>query len=470
MKEKVTKDKIATYLHDFFITMYNANKMKYKSSASFYDIYNNYLVKSGRNYESNIDEYHKMINFIIFFSVIREFSILYDNFFPYIREEDLKDMDFDSIFVNPCDKELFKGRKRDIVTYIRNALNHNDNNDLCSFSYDVDGDYNVEINLRNTNPPFNVELDYPQILEIIYRITFKARRCDITLLKRDSKNKIPSYDYNYLDQIKTLYLTRIHTKTKNGLTEEQKKAITDLHNQKNSTSKDIIDKIKDDVEIYDYHLSWEQVYAIHDKFECLKSVAKELGSNTDVLINDDMLKSVLYNTIPLGIFKVDMIEYYLHVLLNMSNSNMTLLNASAMARNESLKQGKLFESTSNSWLYYLIDNVTNPYFAAGLYFGYIFDSVIKDDEVLIGGKKYNKNKIRNSFVHMRNYFSDKKFYLYDLSDTNSLKNAKKIINELNQKLIGSFTTDELVNCVDAYYKDLVQNASVDIQNNNINKI
>lgn len=460
MKEIVTKDKIATYLHDFYITMHNANKIQFDSTASFYDVYKAVLTKSGREDESNIEEYRKMINFVVFFSVIREFSILFDNFFPYIREEDLKDIDFSDIFINPSDNELFKYKKRDIITHIRNALNHNDINNLCSFTCDENGSYKVEINLHNTNPPFNAELDYSKLLEIIYQLTFKARRCDITVMKRDSKDKIPSFDYNYIDQIKTFYISRIHAKTNNGFTDEERKMIHEIHNNGKLKSKDLIDKYGDNINIYDYHLSWEQVYAVADKIKYLNNIAKKFDNNTGVLINDDMLKTVIYNTIPLGALKLDFFEYYIHLLLNLTSGDKPLFNVAIMTRNESLQKDKLFESVNNSWSYFTIDNVSNEFFAAGLYFGYMFDSVITDDEVIIGDKKYNRDKIRNSFTHMRNYFSDNKFYLYDLTDSLNEKKAKKIINELNQKFIGSFKISDLSKCVDTYYSNLQEETKV----------
>lgn len=461
MKEIVTKDKIATYLRDFWITMYSANKMQYDTSASFYDIYNALLTKSGREDDSSIDEYRKMINFVIFFSVIREFSILYDNFFPYIREEDLKDIDFDGIFVNPSDSALFKYKKRDIISYIRNALNHNDINNLCSFAYDENGSYRVEINLHSTNPPFNAELDYSKLLEIIYQLTFKARKCDITVMKRDGNEKIPSFDYKFLNQIKSFYISRIHAKTNNGFTEEERKMISEIHNKGELSSKELIDKFGDNINVYDYHLSWEQAYAVEGKIKWLNNIAKQFDNNTGVLINDDMLKTVIYNTIPLGALKLDLFEYYIHLLLNLTGGDKSLFNAAIMTRNQSLNHGKLFESVNNSWSYFTIDNVSNEFFAAGLYFGYIFDSVITDDEVIIGDKKYNRDKIRNSFTHMRNYFSDEKFYLYDLNDSLNEKKSKKIINELNQKFIGSFTINDIAKCVEIYYSYLIKNVSVD---------
>ena len=452
MKEIVTKDKIATYLHDFWITMHNANNMQFKSSASFYDIYKAILTNDGRDNESSIDEYRKMINFVVFFSIIREYSILYDNFFPYIREEDLRDMDFNSIFVNSGDSELFKYKKRDIITHIRNALNHNDINNLCSFTYDENGSYNVEINLRSSNPPFNVELDYSKLLEIIYQITFKARRCDITVMRRDGNTKIPSFDYNFLDQIKTFYISRIHAKTKDGFTEEERRIIKD--NKKNLSSKKLIDILGDNADIYDYHLSWEQVYAVNDKVKWLNNIAKQFDQDTGVLINDDLLKTVIYNTIPLGALKLDLFEYYIQLLLNLIGGDKSLLNIAIETKNQPLMRGKLFESVNNSWSYFAIDNVSNEFFAAGLYFEYMFDSIITDDEVIIGDKKYRRDKIRNSFAHMRNYFSNEKFYLYDLTDLLNEKKAKKIINELNLKFIGSFSVNDLSKCVDEYYSNL----------------
>lgn len=459
MKEIITKDKIATYLRDFFMVMNIANRKQFASSESFYDIYKAYLTYCKRDNEISTTNYQKMLMFVIQFSVIREFSILYDNFFPYIREEDLRDLDFNSIFVNPSDNELFKYRKRDIITNIRNALNHNESN-LCSFTCDDNGNYNISINLQGTNPPFSVEINYLKIIEIIGDLIKRARRSDITLLRRDNNSKIPSFDYNFIDHLKSYYITRVHAKTKNGLTEEQVEKIIDIHKNSENPYKELTDKMGSEVDICDSHLSWEQAYAINDKISIIKTVAKHLVDDTSVLVNDDMLKTVIYNTIPLGMLKIDLLEYYISLLYKLGNSKITLLEAAMLARNESIKGGKTSRAVDNSWSYYAIDGVSNKFFAAGLYLGYMFESIVPDEDIVIEGKKYDRDKIRNSFVHMRNYFSDRKFYLYDLTDTLNEKKARKIINELNQKFIGSFSLDDLINCVDTYYSDLEKKISL----------
>ena len=90
MEESFSKYDIATFLRDYADVMDVSTN---NPNIPLYDIYCDILNREGRSNEANFDNYQKMINLVIFFTNIRMFSIVYDNYFQYVREEDLKDLD-----------------------------------------------------------------------------------------------------------------------------------------------------------------------------------------------------------------------------------------------------------------------------------------------------------------------------------------------------------------------------------------
>ena len=169
MEESFSKYDIVTYLRDYAAIMDLASN---DPNKPLYDIYQGVLYSQGRDSEISIDNYQKMINFIIFFTNIRMFSIIYDNYFQYVHEEDLKDIDFSDIFIDKSDYKDFEKNKKDIIKYIRNGLNHNLQNELCHYSFNDDMSYKVNISLKGTNPPFNASINYIKLLEIMLIILF----------------------------------------------------------------------------------------------------------------------------------------------------------------------------------------------------------------------------------------------------------------------------------------------------------
>lgn len=440
MEEKFNKYEIATYLRDYANLIEIATKY---SNIPLFEVYKNLLSSQGRELEATIDNYHIMMNFVIFFTNVRMFSIIYDNYFQYVREEDLKTVDFSNVFVNKDDYNNFKNHKKDIVKYIRNALNHNLQNDLCNYSFDSKGGYNVGISLKNTNPPFNAKIGYFKLLEIMFEIMKRANRSDITIL-RNKKNIHERKNNNQLAIFaRDFYFRRIYPKNKNIDLSDLIKYLKENGSENVKENEQLIDK----VDIVDYQLSWLDAYVVEEKY---KELEKKLNaSGKKELVNDDLFRYVIYNTVPLGILKLDHLSYELNLLLKARNGNLSLSKASNMAVVKNV-DNNYFSATPNSRLYYMNDEINNVFFAKSLYAGYMFDSVIQDDKITIGGKEYLKDRIRNSFVHMRNFFSKEKIHLFDLVG----KKRDKIVNDLNQELVLSVKKQDLDNLLDGYYDNL----------------
>ena len=446
MEESFSKYDIVTYLRDYASIIDLA--CNESPNRPLYDIYCTVLFIQGRDKEATVDNYQKMINFIIFFTNIRMFSVIYDNYFQYVREEDLKDIDFSTIFINKDDYKYFESNKKDIIKYIRNGLNHNLQNELCHYSFNEDMSYNVNISLNGINPSFNARINYVNLLEIMMKIMNKARKFDVTILKnKDTSNK--KYDMKHIsNMVKNYFIRRIHPKTKNGYPDESIDLIK-LHGSNVFKNPELL---KDKVDVVDYQLSWKDAYAVEEKIKDLDNILSSHNYGKD-LINEDLVKFVVYNTIPLGILKLDHLNYELHMLLKARFSNVSLTQASLEAITSS-NDSEAFSSVNNSWFYYMNDKVSNIFFARMLYAGYMFDSVITDDKITIDGKEYSKDRIRNAFVHMRNYFSTNMIHLFDLTG----KRKDKIINELNQEPVLSISKHDMKLLLDSYYANLKQSS------------
>ena len=438
MDRAFNKYEIATYLRDYANLIELATK---SPNIPLLELYNNLLSKEGR--EASEENYHIMMNFMIFFTNVRIFSIIYDNYFQYVREEDLKNIDFSDLFINKEDYDAFKNNKKDIVKYIRNGLNHNLQNELCHYSFDGMGNYNVDISLKGTNPPFNAKIESTKLLEIIFEIMHRASRKDITILREKDKTQKWENDNQIAAFAKKLYFRRVYPKNKNIDLSDIAEYIKQNGSEAIKGNEQIIDK----VDIVDYQLSWLDAYIVEEKY---KELAKKLNnSGNKELVNPDLFRFAIYNTVPLGILKLDYLSYELNLLLKANHGNVSLSEASIKAISQNVDKNR-FPSTPNSRLYYLHDGISNIFYAQMLYAGYMFDSIIKDDMIPINGKEYSKDRIRNSFVHMRNFFSQDKIYLFDLIG----KKKDKIVNDLNQEVVLSVKKEDLDRLLDGYYDNL----------------
>jgi len=441
MDRAFNKYEIATYLRDYANLIELATKYP---NIPLFEIYHSVLSREGR--EATEDNYHIMMNFMIFFTNVRMFSIIYDNYFQYVREEDLKNVDFSSIFVNKEDYKSFKNNKKDIVKFIRNGLNHNLQNELCHYSFDgVDSSYNVDISLKSTNPPFNAKIYYIKLLEISFEIMHRASRKDITILRNKEKARKWKGDNQIASFAKDFYFRRIYPKNKNIDLSD----IIDLLEKKGSEGLKEDEQLTNKVDVVDYQLSWLDAYIVEEKY---KDLAKKLNiSGMNKFVNDDLFRYAVYNTVPLGILKLDYLSYELNLLLKANHGDLSLSEAGYMAITNNVDKNR-FSSTPNSRLYYMYDGTSNIFYAKMLYAGYMFDSIIKDDKIVVSGKEYSKDRIRNAFVHMRNFFSQDKIYLFDLVG----KKRDKIVNDLNQEVVLSITKQDLDNLLDGYYNNLAE--------------
>ena len=98
-------------------------------------------------------------------------TALYDNYFDNLLESSINKINIpDSIFVNNNDRSKFSNKQ--IIKFIRNALNHNDNpnHNLARFiriNENAKEKIKVEILLKSTKPiPFHVMLDINELMSI----------------------------------------------------------------------------------------------------------------------------------------------------------------------------------------------------------------------------------------------------------------------------------------------------------------
>ena len=403
-------------------------------------LFKNCFKKSERLYGKGLHSrefYDKIRNDYFLVSSINLFSLIKDEFLSMINNDELNKLKFDftSIFVNP--EEANKFSRKQTVNYMRNALNHSNENDL----YKIIDNNKIEIKLEKTNPEFHVIISsedlYNLSMEIInytnyfYKFTILGLdKIDINSISlySDLQNlkierictngkKIDGFDFEVYNKV-----LRELTPSEFELLKEGKLKL-DFNEHKN------INEIEYNYKRYDLNLF--QIDTIYYLIQRIKA------SNLFDLSNKNEVKGLLEycvrQILPFGMANAESINGSIHFCNSiMDNWNNSLNKAFRMYEN------KNFLNDDIKWT--ILNRDENLVNSIMIYCFYIFSNYGKDNYVTIGNKVYNISKMRNSFVHGRwmVYFErDKKeIMLYD--------SYNGINNEVKYNWLQKVSTDELI--------------------------
>ena len=170
----LTKEEIAKYLRDYSII--SKLIVKYPNN-SIKEIFSNFMIKENRFNDNNEEYYETMINVYTLFTILKSFSFSEDYLVnnKLILNEELNFDDIkEKIFLNANNAKYFNS-KRNIITYIRNAFNHSDNNKQL-YSISKNGRY-LAINLENPKEkhPLHLKLNMEQLLKL-HKAMLDAKR------------------------------------------------------------------------------------------------------------------------------------------------------------------------------------------------------------------------------------------------------------------------------------------------------
>ncbi len=445
-----TKEEIATFLRDYNnLILASVLNPSIKFSKIFL---------SNLNYENRLDEatpsyYNTMTTIFEFMLASKLLTILYDNAFDYLDENSINSMKIPKeIFVNEADYNKFS--KKQILKFIRNALNHNDNqnHDLVRFIKIIDNGeekIKIEINLKNTKPiPFNIILDLKTLLSLSFEIN-KANTINIYSLRSNGQIDMNSKNaYKMLDKI---FIRKFYS---------IKKIASDQLSKDHKTVKDGTSKGKENTlaelnfEYKDFYLTIPQRVKIEEDLKEWEN----LGEN-----GNDLVHHLIGKVLPFAIFKHNIIMINIIIADCYVKGDLSLKDFASEGVNIFLTKKVSDDSPLKLYVKeFGIDDIlydTHDYdyiwaMASSIYYGYLFDTCVYDNIIMVTEeKKVERAHIRNSFVHLR-WFKGLKdcFWLYDWGN--------KLNDEFNpdSKLFWKFKISaiDMIKCAENYYKRMVK--------------
>lgn len=445
------KEDIIFYLNNYVsvMTMAIANP-----TIEFRKIHDYIAIEKYGPQFANEGIYYNTLRIYEFLLYKKLFSYYYDSAFPNLKEKMIKDIELPkNIFVNFDDENRFS--KKQIINFIRNALNHNDSNNRELYHIVQDSSKLIlDINLLQTKPiPFHVQIDMSDFLKLEKSIINSTYNPDITLICHSS-------DIDYLnpdisEELKKIYFRRYNFQGKddNTISERFRKLLSngvvdinklDVITHSNDDYKDyqltISQQIKLEQDIRDFEKSvgipfnWKLL-----SYELFKVVqfgsAKYFGLLVDFFICDWYLGRDNKSLID---FQKDVIDYS-----NGKNMQNNPLNKIADIRNLDFLLYKAWD----------FDQFTLN--SLEIYMNYIFDTYIKDEKIDINGKLIDREKIRDSFVHGRYYVGS--FNKYHFMDS---ENGRK--NEVNINWSETIKLDDILKFCYSQTKEITKGSKINV--------
>ena len=452
-KHEFTKYEIATYLRDYNKTMTYAIM---NQDTSLYEVFKYHMKTDGRMQYAIKDYYYEMISIYEILLLSKFLTALYDNYFDNLLESSINKINIpNNIFINSIDRSKFSNKQ--IIKFIRNALNHNDNpsHDLAKFIRINENEEEIiklEILLKNTKPiPFRVMLDINELMLICLEI---KNANSIIIASNRSNGSISLNSTNVNETLNNIYLRKFFAVKR--LTDEQKEAMLSHVSENKKTENYEEFFLKNGMKYKDIQYSIAQKLKIEEDLKYWESLGEK---------GNDVIFHLLAKVMPFSWAKdralmMNLIfsNYY------MRNGKSTIFDLVEDARqiyqNKVLNEDSPLELYGKSFgiddniLYDSIDFENLLSITNAIYYGYIFDTLITDNEVNItNSKTVKREKIRNSFVHMRWYKGiNECFKLFDWSNG--------IDNEYNQNSPNFWKCNirygDMAECAESYFNRSVK--------------
>ena len=353
------------------------------------------------------DKYFTTIYLSTLFFAAKYYSTLYDNYFKYLREDKIEEINIpDEIFVNPSDRRRFS--KKQIIKNIRDSLNHNDvidNYKVVSYGNTI----YYEINKPDATPiPFHVLVNPKDLFHIsnalLSKNTFVGSGCII--------------DPNSLDSVDNMIDKCVYRKyySKKQLKDGSISRLTNLYHNDYDFMKDKDDYVNRVLDYKDFTFSISQKNKIKNDYNYWLFL-------DNLLDKEAMLRHCTKIVMPLSIEKIDTFiisSIFYNYLLEPDKSFMDI----AIDTNH-LCLGDDYSLEDKFKLYLMYKDKKDLYFdgcdvgqiyalLGSIYYSYMFDNIITDPIVDINNKQYERRHLRNGFVHLRWFQTEKSSYrLFD---------------------------------------------------------
>lgn len=415
----LSKEQLAKYLYDYSDIVSSSNMCKDTNilSIAYHNVNNEEYIRN-------------MLTVYLSYIQLKIFSLSED----YLLNQDklLHDNDLNDA-KNNC-KITFNGNlsNLNIISYIRNGFNHND--DYERFKMSEDG-LQMEINLKDVRTtkeinnnippkPLKINFDYTYLNNLtnlindnklnVFLDSFEFDSSDITKSKINLfyiKNKLPQNIINDLINLK-----KVNESNKNEINRNHNKFIKIAESYGTNTKYEFSEEQKQNI-MYLKHL-----------------YEKEYGKIIPH-INNVVPNCIYHLTIPISLYKENQFKNQRLVSCFMFYYNWTYneLKEACEANvkfkqtlNKSIIELTKFDENSlfsekMSLLMDLISNNLTITFPKMMFIDSVITMLVNDNTITIDGNNYNRENIRNSLVHNRwvvNQFNEIEFYDADPRNIN----------------------------------------------------
>jgi len=489
---KIDSSKICEYLRVYSILL----SLSLNNNQSLYENFKKMINENQT--ELSLDEYDNIILIKNYYSASMILFYRKDTTQKGLNDLDVinKDLFIDSSI--PINKKCIENyTDKDIILYIRNAIAHNKNN-LASINID-EKNLRIRVKLENTiaskginkgkNIPFEVEFNNYDLLRMSAFCGIYSRTGNISGISFDESVVINSTTTNILKLLEDVIYTTCYSYTLfNTLNDNDKKKLATAYkigNEKHNMEEfdklktkfvrkeekiDLSDKQKDCLfnSIRDHIIESLELNALTPLTLSLTKTNAEikriLGSFMQRYYEYEALK-----VIPLGREKHNI--HIASILISSFNSKYkeTILETIVTVLNSLKDKGvvySFFETyniNDEEELRMFINNILDTSYlqleAKSIYYNYFFENLIQEGEnVLIGEKEYEADRIRNSFTHGRWYYDSEDNVWNLLDNKDSLKKADQYKFDWE----ASISDGDLYNFVNQRYKELIENKNKSI--------
>lgn len=395
----------------------------------------------------------------LMYTTLKYFSIIEENSINFISEEELQ---FDISKIT-TDKNI---SKKKLLLYMRNAFNHNNDPNHSKYNISPNGKY-LEIHLldirsskeklmENSKPkPFYIKIEFQQLSEIVVSMLnasrglivqewIKPSEFDITNLTFDMLKNVSTKIYYLKNKIDDNIKTLRNQSVDEGIrTKEEKEKVL------NSNSYLITEH-----KLYD-----EQIEKILEEFNFYQT--KFPNFKKDEIYQSVFFRKLLEQTEPLPTYKTHILQFQglLHqiymlepsITQNFIDKQLTsllvgeeILDTNNDYKQFDIKRRKMVKdvylknlTTKINLAIKVLDKNSQIFYPFMMYFGYMIDTIIKEETLIINNTKYSREKLRNAIVHGRYIISNNgTIHFYDRNngyglDHNFNAHYKILFSDLN---------------------------------------
>lgn len=459
----MTKEKMLTYLFDYACL---SNLIVENPDKSVKELFDKYVIENGIYYYNTESEYYDVMrrvytayNIFRYYSIIEDFLLNRDDF---ISNNDLNGLEssFD-IIEAPHDLTNKK-----LIQYIRNAFNHN-GDDVERFKMSANG-RNYEINLKDTRTqkeknngvlpkPVRIKFNFESLLKTIDIMNQKGQ--NILFLSFE----IPEdFDFNSNDLDKELDKIKfVHYNFPRKLDRTVINKFNDFDDTDDLDEQELLE-LSDEANAYASQINSPVTYGLdYEQKESLKYLIERFR----IRIQPTKLEKYSYvcgimfyflsKIIPVPGLKISDMEQQIFLCGNyLVDTNLTyreiIERIIRVIRNDSKPDYydeidcNIHDSLVNkggSYPYRFLENMIDGSFTQLLPAVTFLDAFVthyyNESTIEINGQIYDKEKIRNSFVHQRWYIDkDHNICMYDADPRNINAYNLEFVGRIN---ISSFT-------------------------------